>query len=208
MKTKLFGSVAAAALGLAMSFGATDVNANLLSDAGYEGTVGQNTNDEEAWNGFAGGPATVAIESTVAPLSGLQHLDMTTSGLNAFSGAFQWERGITPGDLYTFSFSARAGVGVQDAAFEYRIEWINAGGGEVSRDQIIIPAASLTSLYQPFSVGGFAPLDAVDAKVVTAIATFPGSTGNVYVDDASLVPEPTSLGLLGLGGLAMLRRKR
>jgi hypothetical protein len=37
-----------------------------------------------------------------------------------------------------------------------------------------------------------------------------GYTGNVtyYLDNAQLIPEPTTIALLGLGGLALLRRKR
>jgi hypothetical protein len=35
-----------------------------------------------------------------------------------------------------------------------------------------------------------------------------GAASSVYVDDVLIIPEPTTLLLLGLGGLALLRRKR
>ena len=52
------------------------------------------------------------------------------------------------------------------------------------------------------------------ARAVYAIQTFSDTgtlnTGDVFVDDVSLtaVPEPSTLAVLSLGGLAALRRRR
>jgi hypothetical protein len=35
-----------------------------------------------------------------------------------------------------------------------------------------------------------------------------GGAGTVYYDNVRLVPEPATLGLLGLGGLVLLRRRK
>ncbi|NEO26213.1 MAG: PEP-CTERM sorting domain-containing protein [Kamptonema sp. SIO4C4] len=55
-----------------------------------------------------------------------------------------------------------------------------------------------------------APAGTAFAQVVIVHVQGPPSItgGSVFVDDVSLVPEPASLSLLAVGGLAMLRRRR
>ena len=69
--------------------------------------------------------------------------------------------------------------------------------------------------YTAFNLSGLVPAGADTARVVYAIQSFstnPLGNGNVFVDDMSftVVPEPSSMALLGLGGLALVasRRKR
>ncbi len=196
----------------AMSFTAMDAQANLLNNPGFEAELQPFVSVDEEWNAFSSGGATAPLpdRNTVAPHSGLQHLELVTGAVNEFSGAFQWERGITAGDEYTFSFWARGDGNALEGVLEYRIEWITLFGGEDSRSFINDPSSVLTNEYQLFTVSGIAPAAAVDLKATVAFATFNASgtgTGTVYVDDTSLVPEPASMALLTMGGLALLRRR-
>ena len=42
----------------------------------------------------------------------------------------------------------------------------------------------------------------------TATEGYTGKVGALYFDDAELIPEPATIAMLGLGGLALIRRKR
>ena len=58
---------------------------------------------------------------------------------------------------------------------------------------------------QLFSVTGTAPTGA--AAVRATLGQSPGAGEYVRLDDVSLVPEPMTVALLGLGGLFLCRRK-
>ncbi len=65
--------------------------------------------------------------------------------------------------------------------------------------------------WQLLGVGGVAPAGTVSAQAVIVKVDLDGvNGGSIFWDDASLrvVPEPASIGLLGLGGLALLFRRR
>jgi len=77
-------------------------------------------------------------------------------------------------------------------------------------------SSSPVGVWDPLTTGVFTAPAGSESLQVFAIAIFPqmvtpGTTG-VFVDDVDLepvtVPEPASLGLLGIGSLAFLRRKR
>lgn len=167
------------------------------------------------WLAFFGPAGTQNVSvSNIAPHSGAQHLLTSLSGApNSFNGVVQPIDGIVSGNSYTLSFWARAGGAVLNGA-EYRIEWINAAGGFVGGQfDLNTPIQSLlTQQYQQFSLTATAPAEAVRANVVFAIQTFANDGAhfdtNVYWDDVSFVPAPGVAGLLGLGGLLGMRRRR
>lgn len=167
------------------------------------------------WLAFFGpaGVQNVSVTNT-APHSGAQHLQTSLSGApNSFNGVVQPIDGIVPGTSYTLSFYARSGGAVDNGA-EFRIEWINAVGGFVGGQfDLNTPIQdALTDEYQLFSLTAAAPAEAVRANVVFAIQTFLNDGQNfdtaVYWDDVSFVPAPGAAGLLALGGLLAVRRRR
>ena len=200
--------------GLLLSL-ATSTYANLLVDGGFENPITQDGPPFVGlWEGFNGGGA-AAFNSATMPRTGAQSLGLSISNtVNTFAGAFQDVAGLTAGTQFTLSgwhvtTSSPLSLGV-----EIRIEWRNSvSNTEISRTPNATPVP--TSSYTPFSFLTTVPAGADTARVVYAIQSFttaPLGNGNVYVDDMSfaLVPEPSSMALLGTAGLAMVafRRRR
>jgi len=95
---------------------------------------------------------------------------------------------------------------------EIRIEWRNSiSNTEISRTPNATPIPG--AAYSQFGFNAIVPAGADTARVVYAIQSFttnPLGNGIVYVDDMSfaVVPEPSSIALVGLGGLALLGFRR
>jgi hypothetical protein len=196
-------------LSLAASVGA----ANLVVNAGFEDPV---TTDGAPfigfWEAFNGAAVSSSGNSTTLPRTGLQSLELSIVNTDStFAGAFQ-EVTVIPGLEYTFSGWHASLSSPLDLGTEVRIEWRNSLG-EVARTPNVSPVP--TSVYSLFELTAEVPAGADIARMVYAIQTFggePSNNGTVYVDDVSfaLVPEPSSLILLGAGGLALalMRRRR
>src|SRR3954470_562933 len=205
----------AALAAIAMS-GKKLVAQNLLTDPSFENPALFTADGPPfvgSWEAFNGGAGTFAVNDTLSPHSGSRdaHLNITATN-NSFAGFFQ-DVPVTPGVLYTYSgFHQSANLNPVEYVSEVRFEWRNSvSNTEVSRNQIL-PIAG--SVYTPFSLTFAAPAGADIARVVYAIQTFSDTgtvnTGDVFVDDLSVtgVPEPSTIVLAGLGGLALLRRRR
>ncbi len=199
------------------------VGPNLLNNPGFESPLGFDFSNPFNWNGFFGGPAGVFLQAFndtgATPRSGSNALVTTirgaagvTDGFNAFTGHVQIVQNLTPGTSYQFSVFARTNPRVLDGA-EFRIEWQNAAGQEVSRNNSVI-SSLLSSSYQQFSISEAAPAGAVRAALVLAVQsgdhTGPIADTSVAFDDASFqsIPAPAAATLLGLGGLLAARRRR
>lgn len=194
-------------------------SANLLANPGFEDPI---TVDGPPFNGFweafsgSGDPFNtnpLSRNSTAMPRSGLQSLELDIDNLNNnFAGVFQDVLGLAAGQTATWSGWHLL---IGDAGgIETRIEWRNSGTDtEISRTPNFVPTPG--SSYEAFSLSAVVPAGADTARVVYAIQSF-GSANNqtVYVDDVSFTtdavetPAPATLGLLGLGGLMMLIRRR
>lgn len=194
----------------ALSLPATRAQANLLTDPGFEGAL---TFDGPPfvgfWEGFNAGGASTAINGTTSPRSGAQTLELQIAGApNLFAGAFQDVAGLTAGDNVVWSGWTLETVGSLGGGSEIRIEFRNSGSNtEISRTPNLAPAFT-QGQYEFWSVPAVVPAGADTARVVYAIQSFGGAnTQLIYVDDVSFTPEPASLALLGMGGLALLRRR-
>jgi hypothetical protein len=213
MKSLKSLGLAAAALMLVVLTGSRASAQNLFANPGFEDPI---TSDGPPfvgfWEGFSGGAGAFAANATTAPRSGAQHLELTINNTdNTFAGVFQ-DVVVTPGQAVTFSgFHSTPGALLLDN--EMRIEWRNSvTNTEVSRTPNIGPDPALNQ-YVPFQLDAVVPAGADLARVVYAIQTFsgdPANTGTIFIDDVSfvVVPEPASLGMLSLGAIGLIRRRR
>ncbi len=210
--------VAVSALALA---GHAAAGVNLLVNSGFEdaGLTGGDTFGAPGWTDFGG--ATFTVHDSVLGSVG------ANSGTHAFkmfggsaSGIFQ-QFAINPGEtangsVLMLNFSGDMMANGQVAAVN--IEWIQADGSTQSAITPFISNGTFTAADAPVDVWteqnitGVAPADAAFARFVLITGDFqPGGPGGApFFDDAffEVVPEPGSLALLGLGGLALLRRRR
>ena len=196
-----------------LSLAASSVAANLLVNGGFEAPVTNGPPFVGFWNVFNGGAGSFATNSTVLPRTGLQSLGLSIANTdNTFAGAFQDVTGLSAGLEYILSGWHVTTSNPLDLTTEVRIEWRNSGSNtEVSRTPNLNPIAAQS--YSSFDLTATVPVGADTARLVYAIQTFsggPSNNGIVYVDDMSfaVVPEPSSLILLGVGGLALVAVRR
>ena len=187
--------------------------ANLIINSGFEDPI---TYDGPpfvgSWEGFNGGAGSSAANSTLFPLSGLQSLQLSIVNTpNTFAGAFQDIAGLVPGTEYTFGGWNATTSNPLSLGVEVRIEWRNSvSNTEIARTPNLTPIPG--SSYSPFSLVAAVPAGADTARLVYAVQSFstsPLGNGTVYVDDVSfaLVPEPSTMALLSLAGLAFAFRR-
>ena len=120
---------------------------------------------------------------------------------------------VTAGTEYTFGACLKSTNGAEAVGPNARLKWFDAAG-----DVVEVPYG--WNNWQWYAVT--APVEWTELTAVTIEApagaasveyawlyTWKGdSSSGVYIDDVSMTPEPATMGLLALGGLAMLRRRR
>jgi hypothetical protein len=196
----------------AVSLLSSQVSANLFSNPGFEDPI---TYDGPpfvgSWEGFNGGAGSSSANSTVLPRTGAQSLRLAITNTDVtFAGAFQDVTGLVPGTTVAFTGYHVTTTSPLDLTNELRIEWRNSTA-EVGRTPNLSPIP--TSQYTPFSLTAVVPAGADTARVVYAIQTFspePTNNGIIYIDDVSfdVIPEPASLTLAAVAGVALLPRHR
>ncbi len=163
------------------------------------------------WEAFQGAGA-ISTSSTAMPRTGEQHVDLSIDIANTFAGVFQDIPNLTAGDTYNFSGWHKTISDPLNVLPEVRIEWRDSVANvEISRTPNLSPIP--TSDYTQFLLTAVVPAGADTARAVYAIQSFipGGGSSTVFLDDFSFqVPEPTTMTLLGLSGLAFvgLRRRR
>ncbi|MFN3168829.1 MAG: PEP-CTERM sorting domain-containing protein [Phycisphaeraceae bacterium] len=191
--------------------GASAVTANAFANGGFE-TPGTSPGPAEAWL-----PAALGYTLSNDANSGNNAALLTVGTPNAAvilqnSVENGGQPPLIPGEIASFSFYAKGQVSDTGNVL-YSLRFLDSVGGIVLNTgntffQGDINPNTYTQIVAPDVV---IPAGASAAFVEFSQASGPtANPGNVLIDDVvlSTVPEPTSLALLGLGGLAALRRRR
>ena len=184
---------------------------NLVENPGFEDPTVTTGSANDVWFRFGSGANGVSSESTAMPRTGSRHIALQLVGANQFAGVFQnLNQTINPGDIVEFSGWARNASGAPFAATqEIKLEW----QGTPNPPQNRVDVLTLGSDYEQFTHTGVAPAGTTGLVVTYALSSFGAGQGDalVFLDDISvtIVPEPATVGMLGLGsGLFGLLRRR
>lgn len=212
--SRIFLAMAAVAVFATTAPAAHLDNPNLLRDPSFEGAI---TTDGPpfvgSWEGFSAGGATSDF-TTNNPRTGAQSLELNIVGeASVFAGAFQdvvFDPSLAGTAAWYSGWHSLVG---DTGGSEIRIEWRDSvNDAEISRTQIT--DSPVGSGYEEFIISDTIPAGADSARIVYAIQSFGGALfQQVFVDDVNfnitgVVPEPTSLALAGLGGLALVGLRR
>jgi len=222
--------ICAGAFGLASSGMVSSASANLLTDPGFElQTSAPNPNPTgiAGWANFGG----ANFLNTPSAHSGSWVLDTPDNGGGYnVPGTYQ-DFAASPGQTYTFSsyvYTPNALVAQSNDFAILQLDFYAGGppsGYATGNDNLTVgtdigtpagsPPAGLVAL--PQGVWTLATVSATAPAGTNSMAAYlldinADANGDFYFDDTSLtataVPEPASLGMLSVVGLAALRRRR
>ncbi|MEM7624833.1 MAG: PEP-CTERM sorting domain-containing protein [Planctomycetota bacterium] len=178
----------------------------LLVNPGFE-DLDSDGNFGDGWGSFG----SAGFFSFFGPDNG--HGSLFPDNIGNSGGFFQSGIAATPGTEYDFVLANTRIEGDFDAEVFFGLEFYEA-------DDATIITQSFAMLADPgvevnggvFNHTATAPAGAAFVRPIALFDTVFSSGGqrNVFVFDASLtvVPEPASLGLLSVGGLALMTRRR
>ncbi len=195
------------------------VNANLLTNGDFQ--TGDAT-DWDNWNSTttdqdnAGNPLTGNGKSTAGGYG-----DFTAKawgdGQQWGNGGFSQTVAATAGTPYAVSAEAmhitgdaltNGGIGVLKLTFRDAAN--NPLNGPYGEEIAMINAGSTTDIWHYLSGSRVAPVDTTQVEVTLMMqwTTTGPDGGAAFFDNVELVPEPTTMALLGLGGLLLRRRRK
>jgi len=193
------------------------------------GTAGNPGFRDSFYNNTPGGNASFWLQTFEASGDAFQTLSGVTPGLNynfTSQMLFELGNGTTEGpgngfDAITVANNpgnptANPPVPPNTAPIKVYLQMLfkNAANHVIATDETDIgPTVTLDRKWAPYSVTGVAPVGATQVTLVLGWVNGggDGNTGgqSAFADDATLnVPEPASIGLLGMGGMALLARRR
>lgn len=196
---------------LVMALAVTTQAELLTSNRGFE--LGDTT-DWMQWGsgsgtgGWVGNPPPSIISDGTA-YEGTYYAQITAAGNDYWGYNVVWqgeatEIGVWPG-VYTMSAQVRS-TDTPDPIL--KVEWYDSGGGKIS-EEVTHNAITMDDTWQLITQDFTAPANTHHVKAVIGwdLAGTVGGSFSVDYDDVSLVPEPATLALLGLGSLFLRRRK-
>jgi len=190
-------------------------------NGGFETASGSYTTGALGWSdnsGAAAGTTASATRSTSSPFAGSAELTLAYNNTPTPGGGpasiAQSDIFSTPGGAETFSFEAK-GVTIGFENNQWQIQWFNAANAFIGSSGFQSFQGGLTSSYSLQSFSVTAPANTAGALVqfLQAGSAVSSDAGVTLIDNVTLAPapEPATLALTGLGGVAalsLIRRRK
>lgn len=114
------------------------------------------------------------------------------------------------GSTWTFEFDAKLGNLVSPSTATAFIKTLDPNAGYALTNFVTVDMTTIPTTWDTYSVSlaidGTLPGQIFQFGFLNVATNYDGS--GVFYDNVSFTPEPTSLAILALGGLALLRRRR
>ena len=200
MSTRTLFASSAIALAVAAS-----ANANFAVNGDFE------TGDTTGWQYFpTTGSTFTAVSDANSGAFGAELFNNAPASAAVIKQANVGMGSVNPGDTINISFAAKGSFAAGGVAFaEFFTEL--AGGGVSSSEILGGAPLALTSDWQTFNFTTTAGPDTsggITLQLTATTGAAAGSTAVVFYDDIVITPTPGTAGVLGIAGLAAMRRRR